>query len=359
MTQTSKTQTKGEESMDNKKYLIWNNKGGVGKTFLSYALAVEYALQHPNEDVVVIDACPQSNISEMILGGNGEGEEALDKLRGLNRTIAGYIKERFNTSQLNKLGTEVTFFVKVDEINPRMPPNLYLLPGDIDLDICAKLVAHIGTSPVRNAWKYSRSLLVDLVNSFELNKETNNEKKTFFIDSNPSFAIYTELAILASNRVIAPCTADAASIRGIKNLVTLIYGISIGNQSIEDEFLTFCKEVSENQLTAPLLHLFILNRSRTNTSNATKAFRSHAEEIDSIASALYKQHPNIFTNIPSQNRVMNVKDGNTLAAIINHEGCPISNLQHKKYSIYGKETQANKDQIDSLFSDINNVVACL
>ncbi|KLZ26398.1 hypothetical protein SL10_01433 [Klebsiella pneumoniae] len=38
----------------NKKYLIWNNKGGVGKTFLTYNLAVEYAIAHSDEDVVVI-----------------------------------------------------------------------------------------------------------------------------------------------------------------------------------------------------------------------------------------------------------------------------------------------------------------
>lgn len=50
----------------NKKYLIWNNKGGVGKTFLTYNLAVEYAIAHSDEDVVVIDACPQSNVSEII-----------------------------------------------------------------------------------------------------------------------------------------------------------------------------------------------------------------------------------------------------------------------------------------------------
>jgi cellulose biosynthesis protein BcsQ len=25
------------------KYCIWNNKGGVGKTFLTYAIATEYA----------------------------------------------------------------------------------------------------------------------------------------------------------------------------------------------------------------------------------------------------------------------------------------------------------------------------
>lgn len=40
----------------NTKYLVWNNKGGVGKTFLTYNLAVEFAISHPDQDVVVIDS---------------------------------------------------------------------------------------------------------------------------------------------------------------------------------------------------------------------------------------------------------------------------------------------------------------
>jgi len=114
--------------MENKKYLIWNNKGGVGKTFLSYALSVEYAIVHPNEDVVVIDACPQSNVSEIILGGNGTGEANLDKFRDNERSIAGYIKERFRKSQLVKLGNEYTYFVEANKVNKEMPDNLFLLP---------------------------------------------------------------------------------------------------------------------------------------------------------------------------------------------------------------------------------------
>ena len=62
------------------------------------------------------------------------------------------------------------------------------------------------------------------------------------------------------------------------------------------------------------------------------------------------------TDLEHNSRVINVKDGNTLAAIINHEGCPISKLQHKKYTIYGQETQANRAQIDALNEDIQNII---
>ena len=48
-------------------YAFWNNKGGVGKSFLSFVAATEYARTHPDTDVYVIDLCPQANISEMLL----------------------------------------------------------------------------------------------------------------------------------------------------------------------------------------------------------------------------------------------------------------------------------------------------
>ena len=48
-------------------YAFWNNKGGVGKSFLSFVAATEYARTHPDTDVYVIDLCPQANVSEMLL----------------------------------------------------------------------------------------------------------------------------------------------------------------------------------------------------------------------------------------------------------------------------------------------------
>ena len=85
------------------RYCIWNNKGGVGTTFLTYSLAVEYAIKYPNKAVAVVDMCPQANISEMLLGGNGLGEENLVKFCDLRRTIAGYIRDRHKGGWMNIL----------------------------------------------------------------------------------------------------------------------------------------------------------------------------------------------------------------------------------------------------------------
>lgn len=341
----------------NKKYVIWNNKGGVGKTFLTYVLASEYAIANPNEDVIVVDMCPQANVSEIILGGNIEGEQKLTNLANKGITIAGYIKDRFNKSQFSKLDTEIEYFVPANKHNNKMPKNLYLLPGDIDLDICSKLISHIASAPKKEAWLVSRSLLIDLITSFE--NSSPDRPKTFFIDCNPSFSTYTELALLAANRLIVPCTADTASVRGIHNLIKMIYGESLGSGVYPDEFLDFHHEASSADLPLPKIHLFIQNRSRTNESNATKAYQAHADKIRELANDIKTQHGDLFTDVVVDSRVGHIKDGNTLASIINHEGCPLSELKHAKYDIYGTETQANKDQIDALFNDVKSNIESL
>ena len=81
-------------------YAIWNNKGGVGKSFLTFMMAGEYAKDNPKKKVVVIDICPQANVSEILLGGNGPGAASLDKLLGQKpkrRTIGGYFDERISS----------------------------------------------------------------------------------------------------------------------------------------------------------------------------------------------------------------------------------------------------------------------
>ena len=50
-------------------YALWNNKGGVGKSYLTFQIASEYARTHPDKKILVIDLCPQANASGMLLAG--------------------------------------------------------------------------------------------------------------------------------------------------------------------------------------------------------------------------------------------------------------------------------------------------
>lgn len=338
------------------RYCIWNNKGGVGKTFLSFCLAIEYAIKNPEKNIVAVDMCPQANLSEMILGGSGDGEENQKSLQEEGLTVADYIKKRSLTSAMSKLGNETTYFKKAHDYNEDMPENLTLLCGDMDLDLCSQLINYMGSAPIQGAWRNSRSLLLDLLQTYE----SNSKKETvFFIDCNPSFSAYTQMAILSSDNIIIPCTADFASIRGIDNVFVTLYSFR-GTESKETPFgiINFSSEVSKNGMQLPKVHSFILNKSRTKDSKATKAYAANAKKISDMVSAYTESRPESFIDTQRE-MVFNIKDGNNLVLVLNHDGLPLSKMSSGKHMVYGEETQVNQDQLDALKSDMKLVIDSL
>lgn len=339
------------------RYMIWNNKGGVGKTFLTYTLASEYAIKHPEKKVAVVDMCPQANVSEMLLGGNGTGEQNLASIAQSGFTIAGYIRERYAKSRSRPLGTELGYFVPVSSHNASMPNNLYLLSGDVDLDICSQLIAYMGSAPVKGAWKASRLILDDIIGSFE----NAHEDTTVFIDCNPSFAVYTEMVAVSARELIVPCTADNASIRGFLNAFRLLYGINAyslfgGTQDFDDTIFTFSETAKSNGLVCPKVKMIVLNKSRSLDASATKAWIAHSGQIRQVMQTVKAKYPDLFVDSSAENDVLDVKDGNTLATIANHSGLPISKMTQKSYDVYGVATMANQSQIDALMNQLEVVV---
>ena len=342
------------------KYMIWNNKGGVGKTFVTFLLATEYAVAHPEQDVVVVDLCPQANISEMLLGGNGAGEKKLLDYHQKKLTISAYINERVIKSMFSKLGTESEYFIPVRNANQSIEGNFYLLPGDADLDLCSNLINYFAAFPNDStAWKKSRLLLRELIESFQAAQKLKNRETVFFIDCNPSFAPYTELAVVAADRIIVPCTGDSGSVRGIHNLFRYIYGKNIdAPKNIETASdLDFSTRSRSFNLTLPKLHFFVQNKSRSLDQKATKAFTANIDKIAEIASNAKNLFPDLFSN--QTDIVQNIKDGNTLSSIINHNGLPLSKVQATKYTIYETVTQADQGQIERLLKDVQHCVGLI
>ena len=336
---------------DYMKYCVWNNKGGVGKSFLTFCLSTEYALRHPDEIVVVADMCPQSNISEILLGGNGDGERNIAKLSDEGRTIAGYIKDRYRESKLEKLGTELSYVIPVNQYNKNIPSNLFLLPGDLELDLVSSvLVPRMETEPFKEAPTRAMSLLRDILTVYE--KSVKDKKITCFIDCNPSFAVYTELAIFASDKLIIPCTGDFASLRGAKSVMKILF--NIGEVSKESIFTIeeFYKKASRLKLSVPKPHLGIINKARTHKKEATVAFKAYSDEIESYFSNLSKEKDANGIDVFSQVYVKSMKDWNNIALVINHCGIPVSKLEAKKYELYDKEPQVAQSQIDAIIEEI-------
>lgn len=330
------------------KYAIWNNKGGVGKTFLSFVLASEYAIKNPHKIVCVIDACPQANISEILLGGNGEGYTALsDILSSNNRTtIGGYFDKRLSNPD-RKTGDEASYLLKVKEYAKNLPENLYLVCGDSSLELQVQSINQIASVDLPEVrWSNVHKWMIGIQEGISTKFNNNVD---FFIDCNPSFATYTAQALIASDRIIAPCTADGSSARAIDNLGQLIYGI--GSNLYEKT--NFSYKAKESNLTIPSLFLIVFNRYTTSSQKPSAAFRAMYEEIKDRSNKLQEYFvPNIETH-------KEIPDAHAVSIVCCENATPVSKLETRAYDLQHGKTQINSAPLTKYKEAILEVVSLL
>lgn len=352
------------------KYIVWNNKGGVGKTFLTFVLASQYAKLNKDKKVVVIDMCPQANISEILLGGNGKGSANLDKI--LNdadrKTIGGYFDKRISRPD-EKTGDESNFILKCDDHADSLPENLYLVAGDPSLELQVQSINQAASQDLpENRWKNVHFWLKDLQDGI-MNRFNNNV--TFFIDCNPSFATYTAQAIVASDRLIIPCTADGSSARAIDNVSQLLYGVGTPSKYTRTNF---AYKAEQNGITLPSIYLVVLNRATISSDKPAAAFRAMYGKIKERVNKLKKLKSSLFTpfsnatSLPDEDgdvvlqlrdNFINMPDAHTVAIVSSYFAQTIDSLEIKSYDLDGQSTQVNRPPLDRYKKAITSIVGRL
>lgn len=318
------------------RYAVWNNKGGVGKTFLSFVLATEIAHER-NIPVVLVDMCPQANLSEIVLGGNGIGSDRLDRLIKDRTTIGGYFDSRINSPH-SKTGRELDFLLDARLINENLPKGVYLIAGDPSLELQAQVINQISsqTLPV-DSWKNVHRWVADIVEECrsKLGLET-----MIFIDCNPSFSAYTELSMVAADSLIVPCSSDGSSARAIDNVGSLLYGIMTGADYGTANFSGRAKQFT---IQLPSIHSVVLNRSTQYNKKASKAFGAMFDEIQRRVEALKKASPNHFDK--DGPHFEDVPDSHSVAIVCSHQGMPLYALKPGRYAVHDTEPQVNSEPL--------------
>ena len=333
------------------RYAIWNNKGGVGKSFLSFVLGTEIANRDLDKNVILVDMCPQANLSEMILGGNSNGATVLEGLlqKPDRLTVGGYFDKRISSPH-SLTGNEVDYLLHAKTYNHRLPDNLWLIAGDPSLEIQAQVISQL-SSLVRppDNWKRIHRWLLDLV--IACANKIGLEQTTVLIDCNPSFSVYTELAMIAAERLIIPCSSDGSSARAINNVGTLLYGINDPHGAG-----SFQSKVKHNGMSLPIIHSILFNRSTTYNQKASKAFKAMHDEIERRAESLRRETPQWFV---SNLKFHDVPDTHSVAIVCSHLGLPLYALHPGPKEVHGSRPQVNevplkryKDSIANLLSDI-------
>lgn len=334
------------------RYAIWNNKGGVGKSFVTFITACEYARHHPDKKVVIVDMCPQANVSEVVLGGNGKGAVELQKLLSAKnrQTIGGYFDERISSPH-KITGNETNFILQANNFNKNLDANVFLVAGDPSLEIQAEAINQIaGQTLPADSWSNVHQWLKDLL----LENLKLDSSMVFFIDCNPSFSAYTELAILAAERLIVPCSADGSSARAISNIGQLIYGINVPPAYAS---VSFSKRASTYGLPLPTIHTIPLNRSTQYEQKASKAFSAMYDEIRKRANDLFKANKLIFSQTKAV--FLDIPDAHSVSVVTSHLGLPLHKIKLGKYKIHSKDTQVPKDSLNRYKKAFNKLVTTL
>jgi cellulose biosynthesis protein BcsQ len=320
---------------------FWNNKGGTGKTSLSLQSICSFAMQNPQSKILVFDVCPQANLSELFLGGqeNGGGKHLL-MLHGeiVRRSIGGYFQDRLPKPFDSNGILPTNYISQPNLINAKIPNNISLVAGDPLLELQSNAISTLANTqiPGTNSWAAVSSWVKDFIAACD------SDFDYCFIDMNPSFSMYTQIAIAACQRLVLPVTADDSSRRGIQNAISLIFGMKLPSEIYAQH--NFHTRMSEAKMPLPKIHMIVKNRL-TQYVRVAKGYAAVLDGIDSDLTAVHKARPDYFTFTDPRDGLMEVKDFQTAGVVAFARGTPFSTMSAGTLSVASQRVQVNATQL--------------
>ncbi|MBF0758962.1 ParA family protein [Ligilactobacillus murinus] len=335
------------------KITIWNNKGGTGKTSIAFQIISEYAIRHKEKKILVLDVCPQANLSELLLGSlSNHGSDHLLQRQGtkVRSTIGGYFQSRLPSpyKQLDNFDPDDYLTVPM-KYNDKIPSNITLLCGDPLLELQSNAISTLANNqiPGTNTWLSIIDWLNDFIKPIEKNFDI------MFIDTNPSFSIYTQIALATTEKLILPVMADDSSRRAIQNAFSLIYGLKLPSEIYAK--YAFAEKLLAAKRELPKVHLILKNRL-TQYMGPASAYATVLKAIDSELSELIVKHPNYFTFDTISEGILDIRDFQTAGVVSSARGCPFSKMRAGKLQLGDKRVQVNGDRLNECVTAIQRIV---
>jgi len=337
------------------KYAFWNNKGGTGKTSLAFQSLVRYAEKQPKKRVLAVDICPQANLSELMLGGlNNKGSEKLLARHGLvpRCSLGGYFQLRLPSPYTVPSFNAHDFITKPNSYNPGIPANVDLVCGDPLLELQANAVNTLANQniPGTNAW----IAVIDWLKAFL--DQLENEYDTVFMDCNPSFSLYTQIALATADRIVLPVMADDSSRRAIQNAFSLIFGLKLPSEIYAS--YAFATKLANAGRSLPKVHLVAKNRI-TQYMGSASAYAAVLGSIQKEIEGLLKTNPQIFTFASADKGFVDIRDFQTTGVVAFAKGLPFSKVQVGKQTINGHRVQVKQDYLKNSKDSLEKLVGHL
>ena len=271
---------------------VFNNKGGVGKTTLTYHLA--HALSESGKKVLMIDADPQCNLT--IYSLNQETVHAIWAAED------SFIDEGFESSKekigsmqfgvLNANTRSLHYLLKPTEEGTGeleyLPPahviskELHIIPGRLTLHLYEEKIASRWTDTYRGEPLAIRT--ITKIRSLAEQYAKENDYDYVIIDTSPSLGSLNKVIISTVDGFFVPASPDLFSLYGIRNIGKAL-------SAWKDEFEIIYKLIStEKRHNFPEKFVTFLGHTIYNA----KKYSGHNNKWD-----LAQAHLNYANQIPS------------------------------------------------------------
>jgi chromosome partitioning protein len=250
-----------------KSLVLFNNKGGVGKTTLTFNLA--HMAARLGQRVAVVDYDPQCTLSSIFLQ---EDELATLWQSSGGRTVAACI-EPVRRGKGDGLAPEPV----------RISDALWLLPGHLDLGRFEQTLAQEWGQTMQS----SNERALDVVTALALLASQVADKvraDLLFVDVGPSLGALNRAALLACDAVVLPLAPDLFSLQGMRNVGPTLRDWRADWEVVRERHL---RGRSQEKLAPHLFHPigYVVQQHLARKDQAVKGYAKWAEAIP----ATYRQ----------------------------------------------------------------------
>lgn len=241
---------------------FFNNKGGVGKTSLLYHTAQMFAeLGHR---VMAVDLDPQSNLSQIFLK-----EERFLQIMENKQTI----KDALVLIEKKQGDIKPAYIESIND-------HLFLLPGDLDLSLIEDQLSKEWYECLTGDW-YPFALQSAFYRMIKKAAQV-HDVKYVFIDVGPNFGAVNRTALLSSDYLVVPSTADLFSLKGLSNI----------GERVDIWFKEWQKRLDQrkqdtiDELDVPLEKIqplgYVIMQHGVTSNRPVKAYKKFADRIPAL-----------------------------------------------------------------------------
>ena len=169
----------------------------------------------------------------------------------------------------------------------------------------------------------------------------------------------------AADRLIIPFSADGASKRAVRSVLSLVYGVQRSPGQVQSEFYRNSKQY---RMTLPLIYSYVGNRLTQMNNSSASAFKHVVNEIFDEIFAVWQSQPQLFCPHPNGSPAPTTKrgfklmfeqqinDANTASVVSGAMGIPINRLTAGQKQFSGRAITVNQSQLDKQLPNISDLV---